>query len=185
MPVRLGDCEGVECGLGAQVSRGDRQRRHTVGMEVGGHRVGEPDHRVLRQIVEEVAAISEGVAVRDFDDESGVLLDHQRRAVRAGDDMAGDRPLQHLLPLGDRELPERPSPFCQRVTAPDVVHQDVEPTRFRTDPREELLHYGFDRVVGEYGDPLTPSAVTSAAVSSIVSGRPGVAGRSRTLRPVQ
>ena len=42
-PVRLGDPEGVEYGLGAQESRGDRQRRHTVGMEVGGHRVGEPD----------------------------------------------------------------------------------------------------------------------------------------------
>ena len=70
-PVRLGDPEGVEYGLGAQESRGDRQRRHTVGMEVGGHRVGEPDDRVLRQIVEEVAAIAERVAVRDLDDEPG------------------------------------------------------------------------------------------------------------------
>ena len=33
--------------------------------------------------------------------------------------------------------------------------------------------------------PRPPSAVTNAAVSSIVSGRPGVAGRPRTLRPVQ
>ena len=125
-------------------------------MEVGGHRVGEPDDRVLRQIVEEVAAIAERVAVRDLDDEPGVPLDHQRRAVPASDDVAVDRPLQHLLPLGDRELPERPSPFRQRVTAPDVVHQNVEPARFGTDLREELLHFGFDRVVGAYGDAPGP-----------------------------
>ena len=125
-------------------------------MEVGSHRVGEPDDRVLRQIVEEVAPIAERVAVRDLDDESGVPLDHQRRAVPAGDDVAVDRPLQHLLPLGDRELPERPSPFRQRVTAPNVVHQDVEPARFGTDPREELLHFGFDSVVGAYGDAPAP-----------------------------
>ena len=33
--------------------------------------------------------------------------------------------------------------------------------------------------------PRPPSAVTSSAVSSSVSVRPGVAGRPRTLRPVQ
>ena len=33
--------------------------------------------------------------------------------------------------------------------------------------------------------PRPPSAVTISAVSSIVSGRPSVAGRPRTLRPVQ
>ena len=156
-PVRLGDPEGVEYGLGAQEPRGDRQRRDTVGTEVGDHRVGEPDDRVLRQIVEKVAAIGERVAVRDVDDESGVPLDHQRRAVPAGDDVVADRPLQHVLPLGDREFPERPSPFRQRVTTPDVVHQDVERACLGTDPREELLHFGFDRVVRAYGDaPASP-----------------------------
>ena len=49
---------------------------------------------------------------------------HQRRAVPTGDEVAVDRPLQHLLPLGDREFPERPSPLRQRVATPDVVHQD-------------------------------------------------------------
>ena len=33
--------------------------------------------------------------------------------------------------------------------------------------------------------PRPPSAVTISAVSSIVSGRPAVAGRPRALRPVQ
>ena len=62
-------------------------------MEVSGHLVGEPDDRVLRRIVEEVASIAERVAGRDLDDESGVPLDHQRHAAPAGDDVAVDRPL--------------------------------------------------------------------------------------------
>ena len=95
-------------------------------------------------------AMSDTRQAADLDDEPGVPLDHQRHAVPAGDDVAVDRPLQYLLTLGDREMPERPSPLRQRVTAPDVVHQDVEPARFGMDPREELLHFGFDRVVGEY-----------------------------------
>ena len=66
------------------------------------------------------------------------------------------RPLQHLLSLGNGEFPERPSPLRQRVPAPDVVDQDVEPTRFGTDLREELLHFGLDRVVGADGDAPTP-----------------------------
>ena len=57
------------------------------------------------------------------------------------------------------DTPERPSPFRQRVIAPDVVHQDVEPARFGTDLREVLLLFGFDRVVGAYGNAPAPFRV--------------------------
>ena len=60
----------------------------------------------------------------------------------AGDGVAVDRPLQHLLPLGDREFPERPSPLRQRVAAPDVVHQDVEPASFGTDRAKSCVAGG-------------------------------------------
>ena len=56
-------------------------------------------------------AMSDTRQAADLDDEPGVPLDHQRHAVPAGDDVAVDRPLQHLLTLGDRELPERAFPI--------------------------------------------------------------------------
>ena len=123
-----------------------------MGVEVGSHRVGEPDDRVLRQVVEEVAAVAERVAVGDLDDEPGVAFDHQRHAVPAGDDVAVDGALQHLHPPGGGELPEGRSPLGQRVAAPDVVDQDIEPTRVRADAGKELLDLRLDRVVGADGN---------------------------------
>ena len=98
-------------------------------------------------------------------------LDRQRGAVPAGDEVAVDRPLQHLLPLGDREFPERLSPLRQRVAAPDVVHQDVEPARFGTDPCEELLHFGLDRVVGADGDAPVGAARRAGEDGHLVAER--------------
>ena len=90
----------VEHRLRAQKAGGDGQRRHVVRMEVAGHRVGEPHDRVLGQVVEEVAAVAEGVAVRDLDDEPGVAFDHQGGAVAAGDDVRVDGALEQFHPRG-------------------------------------------------------------------------------------
>jgi len=78
---------------------------------------------------------------RDLYDQSGGPLDHQRRSVPAGDEVAMKHPLQHLPPMSNGEFPERPSPLRLADSDPDVVDQDVEPTRFGTYSREELVHF--------------------------------------------
>ncbi len=50
-------------------------------------------------------------------------------------------PLQRLPPMGNGKFPERPSPLRLADSDPDFVDQDVEPTRFGTYSREELVHF--------------------------------------------
>ena len=126
-----------------------------MGVQIRRHRVGEPDHGVLGQVVEEVAAIPERVAVGHLDDESGAALDHHRRAVPAGDDVAVDGLLEQRLPLGGGEGPEGRPPLGQRIAAPDVVDQHVQPALVGADAVEQPFDVRLHGVVRPDGDAAT------------------------------
>lgn len=72
-------------------------------------------------------------------------------------------------------------PLGPRVAVPDVVDEHVEPALLGADARKQPLDLRLDRMVSADGDAV----VIISAVSSIVSGRPAVAGRPLRLRPVQ
>ena len=119
-----------------------------MGLQIGRHGVGEPDDGVLGQVVEQIAAVPEGVAVGDLDNQSGVLFDHERCSVPAGDDVAVDRSLEQFEPLGAGKLPKGQSPLGECVATPDVVHQDVQSAVVRADAREKPLNLRLHGVVG-------------------------------------
>ena len=123
-----------------------------MGVQIPRHRVGKADDGVLGQVVEEVAAVPERVAVGHLDDESGVAHDHQRRPVPAGDDVAVDGPLEQRLSLGGGKGPEGRSPLGQRVAAPDVIDQHVQPTLFGADALEQPFDFRLHGVVRPDGD---------------------------------
>ena len=156
-----------------------------MGVQVGGHRVGEPYHGVLGQVVEEVSPIPKCVAIGHLDDEPGIALDHQRCTVPARDDVTVDGALQQLYALGRGKRPEWRSPLRQRIAAPYVVDQDVQPFLFVADAGEELLHLGLKGVVGPYGE--APATLCGDHLRRLLDrlGRPAVAGWPPTLRPVQ
>lgn len=76
----------------------------------------------------------------------------------AGDDVAVDGAFEHFRPLGDGELPEGRPPLGQRVAAPHVVHQHVEPPLLVTDTGEKAFDLGFDGVVRPNGDAAAAAA---------------------------
>lgn len=53
------------------------------------------DSAHLGQVVEQIASVRVGVAVRDFYDEPRSGLDHKRRTVAAGHDVGEDCALEH------------------------------------------------------------------------------------------
>ena len=142
--------------FGTEEAGRDRDRGDAMRVQVGRHGVREADHGVLRDVVEQIAAIPHGVAIGHLDDQPGVPLDHERDAVAAGDDVGVDGPLEEGLPLRDREFPEGRSPLGERIAAPDVVDQDVEAAGIRADAREERCNLFLDRVVRLYRDPAAP-----------------------------
>ena len=186
-PVRLGHAEVVEHRLRAQEARASARppsRRAGAGPRPSR---GEPDDRGLHEVVEEVAAVVGGVAVGDLDDQPLPALDHQRRGVVAGDDVRVDGALAASAARSPSECSQNGLPQTgERVAAPDVVDQQVQPALLAPDAldeRRDLLRHG---VVDLHGDAdARRPRVTSSAVSSIVSGRSPVAGSPRTLRPVQ
>ena len=72
----------------------------------------------------------------------------------------------------------------QRLAAPDVVDQHVEPALLGVDPLHQVAHLLGFQVVDRDGDTPPPAAVTSSAVSSMVSGRSISERPARVLRPV-
>jgi len=77
---------------------------------------------------------------------------------------------EHLQAVFEVDGPERLAPFGERVAAPDVVNQDVEAFVLALDAGCEFLNFGRDSVIDSDGMPWPPAAVTSSAVSSMVSG---------------
>ena len=90
-----------------------------------------------------------------------------------------------MKPLSVDELPKRLAELRELISAPDVVHEDVETALLRSDAREQGLDLGGEGVIRAVGNPPPARAVTISAVSSMVSGRPGVAPAARVLRPEQ
>ena len=128
-------------------------------MKVGRHRVGEPNDRGLCQIVivEEVAAIAERVAVRDLDDESGarsIISDAPCRLVMMWLWTARSSICcPWAIVSSQNGLPHSVSASPPQMS---FTRTPGRPALLRTDPREQLLHCGFDRVVGAYGDAPAP-----------------------------
>ena len=69
--------------------------------------------------------------------------------------------------------------------APDVVDEHVEAPLLGVDARHQRRDRVGLEMIGRHRDPAPPAAVTSSAVSSIVSGRLISERDARVLRPVQ
>ena len=106
--------------------------------------------------------------------------------MAGGDPVAEHGPVDEGAHSGHVLGPEAAAPqLDQVVAAPDVVDQNVEPAVRGLDPRGQRLDLGVHRVVDPHRDSRAPAAAPiNSAVSSMVSGRPGVAGAPRVLRPV-
>src|SRR6185437_15088140 len=153
------DAEVVEDGFGAQESRGEGDDRDAVGFEFLGLGEGEADHRCLGQIVEQRATVAGFGAVGDFHDEPAGSAGHQGSGVPAGDDVGLYRAAQQPQAVVQVVFPERGVPLGERVTAPDVVDQQVEPAAFAGDPFDEGADLAGVGVVGLHGDAGAAGAV--------------------------
>ena len=125
-------------------------------------------------------------AVGHLDDQPAGLADQQRQREVAGDQVRVDRQAQHPQPLLEVVLPHRRVPLEQQLAAPDVVDQHVEPPAARRrSAATSASTWPASRWSTATAIPVPPAALTSSAVSSIVSGRSYSERRSRVLRPVQ
>ncbi len=148
-PVGLGDAEVLQQRLRAQEPRRQGDGRDAVRPQLGRLRDGQPDHRRLRHVVEEGAAVAGGVAVGDLHDQAALAGDHEGQRVPAGDHVGLHRPAHEEQALVQVLLPHRVFPVGERVAAPDGVDQDVEPAvLLRRDPRHEGPHLFRVAVVG-------------------------------------
>ena len=138
---------------------------------------GEPDRRDLGQVVVDVEPVVLGVVLRGA---VGDLDDQRRLALRMSSGNACFDVMrwvsiaqpQQPEPVVERVLPHRRVPLGEEVAAEDVVDQHVEAALLGVDPRDQRRRpvSGTRWSVGT-AIPVPPAAVTSSAVSSIVSGR--------------
>jgi hypothetical protein len=80
-----------------------------------------------------------------------------------------DAQTQHFQAVFEIVVPDRLVPFEEVLAAPDVVDENVEPRLFMADALDEPLDRGCVEMIDLDRDAF--AAVTSSAVSSIVSGR--------------
>src|SRR5207237_8018478 len=118
-------------------ARRELDRRDLVLAKFFREREGHAYGRDLDEVVEEVAAVVESVAVRNLHDEALFALDHQRHAVTTCDDVRAHAALDHRQPLFERRLPEWLVRPAQPVAAPHVVDEYVETALLLPDPLEE------------------------------------------------
>lgn len=102
----------------------------------------------------------------------------------AGDRVRLDGEAQQLEALVEVVFPDRRVPLEERLAAPDVIDEDVEAALFVRDAGDQGLDLGRDQMVGGDRDTAASAAVTSSAVSSMVSGRSYSERFPRVLRPV-
>ena len=126
-----------------------------------------------------------GGAVGDLDDEPAGAADQQRQRVVARDQVRVDREPQQPQAGVEVVLPHRRVPLEEVLGAPDVVDEHVEAAVLGVDALDERRDLRGSRWSTATAMPSPPAAVTSSAVSSIVSGRSTSERRSRVLRPVQ
>ena len=111
--------------FGAKEAGRERDRRDLVLAKFFREGEGHAYGRDLDEVVEEVAAVVESVAVGYLNDEALFALDHQRHAVTTRDDVCAHAALDHRHPLVERSLPEGPVRPAQPVAAPHVVDEYV------------------------------------------------------------
>lgn len=70
----------------------------------------------------------------------------------ARDGVGVDSLVEESKPVCEVVLPERHSPLGQRVAAPDVVDQDVEPSLIPSDPVDQRAHFLGDGVIDAHGN---------------------------------
>src|SRR5580658_1177927 len=157
-PVLFLDAEVIQHGLGAQESGSDGESGDLRFAQFVGHSHGQPNHRNLHQVVEQVAAVAKEVAVSDFDDQSASALEvaafhHERRRIATGDDVRMHGLMQHGQSLIERKLPESLAEFGERIAAPYVINQNVELALLLTlNAGDKFLNVTFLGVIAANGD---------------------------------
>ena len=175
-PVLLGDAEASSITSERSQPGRQRDRGGAVGRQLLGLGPGQPDHRVLGQVVEERVAVVVGVvlgrAVGHLDQQSAGARDQQRQRVVAGDEVRVERQAQQPQSRSSRSCSHTGLSHSKRCSrAPDVVDQHVEPALLGARCAHQRAHLVATRWSTATAMPVPPAAVTSSAVSSIVSGR--------------
>src|SRR5262249_18000851 len=107
------------------------------------------------EIVVDVAAITRAHTVGDLDEQGALSIEHQRERERARDQMRMNSALLHEQSILERMLPQGMSPLGERVASPDVVHENVEVTAFRTNAPAQPACFGGNGVVCPHGNSDT------------------------------
>ena len=142
--------------LGAQKTRRQRHRGDVLSPQLPRHGKRLPDHRRLDHVEKEMSPVHVGIAVADFHDQPASRfafrrLDQQRRREMAGDDVRVHRVAVHRKSPLQVGLPERFSEFVFRAFR-NVVHQQMQPHLFLSDPRNELLDLRGLQMIHHYRD---------------------------------
>jgi hypothetical protein len=93
-----------------------------------------------------------GGAVGHLDRQAARVADQQRQQVVAGDQVGVDRQPEQVQPVVQVVLPHRRVPLVQRLAAPHVVDQHVEPPLLAVDPLGQRLDLGRIQVVHPHRD---------------------------------
>src|SRR5262249_38260910 len=100
--------------------------------------------------------------------EPRVALHHERRAIAAGHDVRPDRALEHRQSFVERKLPEGLSPLRERIAAPDVVDEDVEPPFIAPYALEQGRDFLLAGVIDAHRDPA--ATVRSDHLRRLIDG---------------
>jgi hypothetical protein len=116
------------------------------------------EHGRLGEVVEEgvavVVAVVLGGAVGHLHDQATGVAQQQRQCVVAGDRVRLDGEPQQPQALAEVVLPDRAVPLEEQLTAPDVVHEDVQASLLVRDALHERTDAIRIEMVGGYGDPV-------------------------------
>ncbi len=144
--------------LGAQEAGRDGDRRAPVLRQLLAQPEGEPDRRVLGQVVVHVPAVAAvGVrrAVGDLHVQGRVRTDQQGQEQRRGDHVRAHAEFEDAQAVGEGRLPAllpEDGPDEEVFAAPQVVDEDVEPPLFPVDPPGEGAYLVLVEVVGGHRD---------------------------------
>jgi hypothetical protein len=156
-PVGFSNFEVFENSFGTEKSGGEGDGDNVAFAEFAGHGEGEADDGNFDEVVEEVAAVVEGVAVGDFEDDGGraaglAASEHERDGKVGGDDVGVDGLLEHVQAVVEVDGPKCFGPFGKRVASPDVVDEDIEAFMLALDEGGEFFDFGGDGVIDADGD---------------------------------
>src|ERR1700722_272518 len=143
-----------EHGFGAQKAGGERDGDDSPFVQLAGHGKGQAYHRDFHQVVKNISAVIERIAIGDFENNGAAAAEHQRNGVVRSDDVRIDGLLQHVQAVLEIDLPEGLAEFGEGVAAPYVIHENVEVLVAPFDCGDELADLGRLGVVNFYGDAV-------------------------------